>query len=101
MNNGAKMDSNIKAINKGDTIQALLKEQNRKLDELVQLKRDANENQQNFEKKWSGFKKIAFMAALVTPAVTFFTGIVDPATDFPILADRTQTVINQLINLWK
>lgn len=85
-------------------LQALLDatfENNSLLKELNVLKQTAIDNQAKFEKKWSGFKKVAVGTALIAPLLSMATGIIDPSQDFPVIIQRFNDVAGQLITVFK
>ena len=79
-------------------------EQNDKMLEALaniqNLKQQQIDNQQNFEGKWSRFKVFAAIAAIGTPLISLITGIIDPAVDFPVLAERATQVISQMFRFF-
>ena len=60
--------------------------------DVRELKKTQISNQGKFERKWSKAKVFGAVFLIASPLISLVTGIIDPAVDFPVIADRAAKV---------
>ena len=73
-------------------------DQKKLLDQLDKKKQLQIDTQRRFERKWSKFKLLAGLFAIVAPMVSLVTGIIDPSVDFPVIMERANRVFQSWVN---